>query len=203
MTFVEYKEQIRAAWNTLSMLPDPDARFRRAFSGGWPLPVVMEARDAYGATPASWRGTPTPKEVTEMEEALDWLAWLHGGKPPEGGEYSTKRIAKWSWGIPVWKLAQGERCSERTIHRRIDRSIAKIYAHFGGVTVEISPVDEPEPLPDRIRADAPPHGGANESWEIPKPGKVFIDGIGMMNEGKKDRPAAHDIDEKKLGKGRR
>jgi hypothetical protein len=69
------KLTIREAWLTLAMLPDPDARFRRALGGGWVLKIVQDQRDAYGSTPASWRGTPSPAEISMMEVVFDWLSW--------------------------------------------------------------------------------------------------------------------------------
>jgi Domain of unknown function (DUF6362) len=197
---------IRDAWRTLSMLPDPDARFRRMFGRSWPLPVVRDPNTEYGATPASWLGTPTAREITDMERVLVWLVWLRG----EEGEFAISRVSAWSMGTSLWKIAQREHCSERTVSRRIDRSvkkigvqfrdeIAKIISRFNVDGAEISPVDEAEAKPERIRgfgekanADAP---------ENLEPGRVYADG-NMRFRGEKYK-SAYDVDDKSLGKRRR
>jgi hypothetical protein len=178
------KDTIRKAWVTLSLLPDPDARFRRRLGGGWIFPVVQQASDAYGASPASALGTPTPHEISEMEEVFGWLSWLRNLE----GEFSIKRILTWARGEPIWMMAQRERCSAATIHNRINRSVAKILAQFYGDRLDIAVVDEPEVHPDRMRSFAPPpSSGTNEI--LTEPGKVFISGIGMMFRGEKYVPA--------------
>lgn len=218
--FEQLKMIVRDAWRTLSILPDPDARFRRVFGGGWPLPVVNDPNTAYGATPASWIGTATAHEISVMEAVFSWLSWLRQQTPVSVqdyeimGEYAIKRIAAWGMGQPIWKLAQRERCSERTIRRRIDRSIRKIGMKF---KKEISmiiprfkllgpdppPINEPEIRPGRIRgfrqiADGP----YVESPATLEPGKVYIGGEGMRFKGQKyHSPLDHD--EKSCGKRRR
>lgn len=176
----QLKLTIRDAWRTLSMLPDPDARFRRMFGGSWSLPIVQDPNTAYGATPASWMGTPTAHEISTMESVFGWLAWLRR----IDGEESIKRIAAWAMGRPIWKIAQRERCSAATIHNRINRSVAKILAQFLHERVEIAPIDEPEPRSERIRGFTPPHG-VDQSGAVTEPGKVFIDGVGFMYRGEK------------------
>jgi hypothetical protein len=196
----QLKLTIRNAWLTLRMLPDPDARFRRAFGSAWTLPVVQEARDAYGATPASWLGTPTAHEISEMETVFDWLLWLLKVEGDVTGKISIRRIAAWSMGQPVWKMAQRERCSEKTIHNRIDRSIAKISGQFKSLPVKMEVVDEAEQAPERIRGFAPvperPVAGT-----LAEPGKVYIGGEGFRIHGEKYR-SSYDVGEVSRGKRR-
>jgi hypothetical protein len=108
-------------------------------------------------------------------------------------EHSIKRLAAWSLGVAVWKMAQRERCSERTIHNRIDRSIAKVLAEFYSESVDVEIINEPEFLPERIRGftqkpEKPSAGPLEDA------GKVFIAGIGFMFRGKSYRSAL-DVDE--------
>jgi hypothetical protein len=201
----QLKITVKNAWITLSMLPDPDARFRRAFGRSWTLPIVHDPNLAYGSIPASWLGTPSAHEITLMEATFEWLVWLRCQEPPDGGEYSIKRISAWALGQPVWKIAQRERCSERTIHNRIDRSIAKISAKFKNVEVEIEQIEESEPRPDRIRGFNPPLE-PDQSGTTAEPGKVFISGgesgVGFfMFRGEKYK-SSYDLDEKSCGKRR-
>lgn len=187
----QLKLTIKQAWLTLAMLPDPDARYRRALGGGWVLKIVQEARDAYGATPASWKGTPSPAEITEMEEIFDQLVWLRQAEGFEG-EGSIKRIAAWAWGVPIWKIAQREHRCERTIHYRINNSIAKILLEFKGIDVKLKVINEPEQRPARIRGFAPPREEADQSGSTAEPGKVYIGGEGFRFHGEKYRSAYDD-----------
>ena len=202
----QLKLTIKNAWLTLSMLPDPDVRFRRAFGRSWTLPVVQDPNTAYGSTPASWLGTPSAHDISVMEAVFEWLAWLRGQDPPEGGEYSIKRIGSWALGQSVWKIAQRERCSERTIHNRIDRSIAKISIKFKDMDVDLEKIEEPELRPERIRGFGPPRE-ANQSGDFAQPGKVFIGsaeagGVGFfMFRGEKYK-SSYGIDERSCGKRR-
>lgn len=212
----QLKLTIRDAWRTLAMLPDPDARFRRAFGGGWVLPVVQDARDAYGACDANVRFTPSPKEISTMEDVFGWLMWLRQQGPRKKydyevvGEYAIKRIAVWGGGASIWKIAQREHCSERTIHRRLDRSItmigvqfrdqiAKIIPMFNVDEVRLGAINEPELRRGRIRGY-----GEKATADLPgnlEPGRVYVEGQ-MMFRGEKYRSAL-DVDEKSCGKRRR
>jgi hypothetical protein len=185
----ELKLKIRNAWLTLAMLPDPDARYRRALASGWVFKTVQEQRDAYGSTPASWRGTPTPKEISEMEYILDWLAWLRRVGEPGGGEFAIKRLAAWAYGAAIWKIAQRERCSEKTIHRRIDLSVAKILLQFKCIDVKFEEINEPELRPARIRGFMTDAATITEAPDSLEPGRVYLDGIGFMFRGEKYRSA--------------
>jgi hypothetical protein len=202
----QLKLAIKNAWLTLSMLPDPDIRFRRAFGKSWTLPVVQDPNTAYGSTPASWLGTPSAHEISVMEATFEWLAWLRGQDPPDGGELAIKRIAAWSLGAPIWKMAFREHCTERTIHNRIDRGVAKISGKFRGEDVEIEKIEEPELRPERIRGFTPPRE-PDQSGSAAMPGKVFISGgehggVGFfMFRGEKYK-SSYDLDDKISGKRR-
>jgi hypothetical protein len=150
-----------------------------------------------------------------MEAVFDWLSWLRRQIPEKKhdyeivGDYAIRRIAAWAYGVSIWKLVQREHCSDRTIRRRIDRSIAKIGVEFKDEiekiiprfqmdSEELQPIEEPEPHQDRIRgfgdkatADAP---------DNLEPGRVYADGS-MMFRGKKYK-SSYDFDEKLRGKRR-
>jgi hypothetical protein len=142
----QLKLTIKNAWLTLSMLPEPDARFRRAFGSSWTLPTFRSSKDGDYPSEIYTKLIPSPHEITVMEAVFEWLTWLRGQPPDDGGEYAIKRIAAWSYGVPVFRMAQREHCSERTIYNRIDRSIAKISSKFKDVEVDI---DDNEPEPDQ------------------------------------------------------
>ena len=185
----ELKLKIKNAWLTLAMLPDPDARYRRAFGSSWTLPTFRSVKDGDYPSDIYQKLIPSPQEITEMECILDWLAWLRRVGEPGGGEYSIKRLAAWGLGVAIWKMAQRERCSEKTIHRRIDRSIAKILLQFKCIDVKFEEINEPELRPARIRGftmEVATMTGAPDNLE---PGRVYLDGIGFMFRGEKYRSA--------------
>lgn len=178
------KLAVRDAWRVLSLCPDPDKRFRGSLSGAWCFPVVHDSRDAYGAAEVFSVARATPQDITRMEIVMEWMAWIRRLAPQQGGgDFAVKRIMGWSLGTPIWVMAQRERCSERSIERRVDKSLSAVLAEFLAVTVELDTVDEPLERADRIRGftDRPI---TSESCEL-EPGKVFIDGIGFMFHGKR------------------
>jgi hypothetical protein len=183
----QLKSTIKQAWITLSMLPDPDARFRQALGSSWTLPTFRSIKDGDYPCENYTKLIPSPHEISTMEAVFEWLAWLKLIGPPYGGEYAIKRIAAWALGSPIWRLAQRERCSERTIHNRIDMSIAKISGKFKDMEVEIKPIDETEPRPARIRGftEKPEIGGAGSL----EPGRVYVEGVGFMFRGEAYRSA--------------
>ena len=193
------KETIREAWLTLAALPDPDSRFRRGLGFGWVFQTIDDYRSD-GLTRC--KPTPSPEDISEAEVVFEWLAWLRRQSEPEGGEFSIIRIAAWSLGTMGWQMAQRENCSEKTIHNRIDRSVAEILDEFIVPTIDerteacllsmaadaanIAPINEPETRRERIRGFTP----APErpiSGPLEDAGKVYIAGVGMMFRGKKYR----------------
>ncbi len=185
----ELKAKIKKAWLVLAMLPDPDARYRRALGSSWTLPTFRSVKDGDYPPENYMKLIPSPAEISEMECIFDWLTWLRWVGEPGGGEYAVKRLAAWGLGAAIWKIAQREHCSERTIHRRIDRSIAKILLKFKCIDVKFDEINEPELRPARIRGfmtDAATMTGAPDSLE---PGRVYLDGIGFMFRGEKYRSA--------------
>jgi hypothetical protein len=52
-------------------------------------------------------------------------------------------------GVPTWVQAQREACTERTIHNRIDRSMAAILREFLDEEMTVEPVEERAALPVR------------------------------------------------------
>jgi hypothetical protein len=79
---------------------------------------------AYGYNETHVRIVPTAREIEQAETVAEWLALLghhYGGVP---------RLVAWAHDDPVWRMAERERYSERTIHNRIDRSVALILGPF-------------------------------------------------------------------------
>src|SRR4029077_16591320 len=107
------------------------------------------------------------------------------------------RVFHWARGVPVWQLAQREACTERTIHNRIDRSMAAILAEFLDKEADIERIEEPAPVPTQ-------HYRA--TWELETGaagvrqdfGKVYIDGIGYMKDGRRVRDGREKADAKRL-----
>ncbi|MGL3214095.1 DUF6362 family protein [Bradyrhizobium sp. BR 1433] len=99
--------------------------------------ATEDATLAHGYNETRVRIVPTAREIAQAETVADWLAWLghhHGGVP---------RLVAWANDEPIWRMAERERCSERTIHNRIDKSVALILEHFGGVEHGVETIEEP------------------------------------------------------------
>lgn len=131
------REIIRRAILTFKALPDPDAKFLHQ---GRSWDIVRNVNEAYGYAEASVKDfEPTPHEIDQAEIIIPWLAWLWEHE----GDIAVKRTIGWAMGIPMWRLAQNERVSERTIDNRIDRSVMAIINHCIGADFKLEVVDEP------------------------------------------------------------
>jgi hypothetical protein len=131
------REIIRRAILTFKAEPDRDASFLRQ---GNTWHVVHSVNEAYGYSPAAIRDfTPTRHELDQAEIVETWLTWLYRVE----GKASRDRIIAWALGTSLWLLAQDEKVSERTIVRRIDRSIVKIINKLVGTKFDLQIVDEP------------------------------------------------------------
>lgn len=128
------REAICRAIHTLWALRDPDHRYL-AKGSAWLFDIKSEWIN-YGQR--KWPYEPLPKDISRMEIAAVWLAWLRRTQ----GEDSLRRIIGYALGVPTWKLAWREKCTERTILYRMERSYAAILAEYGDIRVELDPVDE-------------------------------------------------------------
>lgn len=174
------REIVRVAIITLAALRDPDRRYLGYAS--LPQNVVHDVREAYGYSSATVREfIPSAFHVTQMEVVLPWLAWVRR----EEGEIAIRRIIGWSMGSALWRLGQREKCSERTIQNRIDRSVCAIIRKFAGVNVAVERIEEP-------------YKGAFYAMVFERPEgrdgpvlvqKVYVGGLGMMKNGKRLRTA--------------
>lgn len=165
------REIIRNVILTMGALRDPDARYL-----GWskmPMHVVHDIREAYGYSSASARlFEPTPRHISQMEQLAPWLAWLRR----EHGDIELRRLMAWALGAPLWRLGERERCSDDTIRRRIDRSIARMIEEFVGASLPIEYLEEPyEETPHAIIFSPP---NATSDGEV-RPTKIYIGGKGM------------------------
>lgn len=111
-----------------------------------------------------------------------WMAWLRRlGPQLGGGDFAVKRIMGWSLGAPIWALAQRERCSERTVERRIGRSLEAVLGEFAAGEVVDDDLWPRTTGGIRAFTESPLSGEAGDL----EPGKVYIDGIGLMFRGKR------------------
>src|SRR5690242_5888430 len=145
--FLAIKNIVRRAIMTLLTLRDPDRKYQYR-SSSWLLPVVNTAQEAYGYIRYGFE--PTPHDISQMDVVATWLAWL---KRTEG-EDAVRRIISWTLGVPTWRLAARERCSDRTIRNRIDRSIAAMIREFAAVDVSVE-ILEGAKVPEALRNGRP------------------------------------------------
>lgn len=184
--FEETKAKVRAAWVVFARIPDLDARFRRGLRGGWIFPIVRDAGESYGWNPPWLRPVASPKEMTEMETVLEWMAWLR--RQTGEGDLAIRRIMRWATGTPTMAIAAGEGCTAHTIRNRIDCGIAKVMREFEGVAFVVAADPAPEDFPGRrahdvILSKKPPV--ISDAPDSLLPGKVYIDqdGFGLMFHG--------------------
>lgn len=183
------RDIIRTAVVTLASVRDPDARFLGLAQPA--VNIVHDLKEAYGYSSAKVRQfQPTPKDLSQMELVMPWLAWLRREK---GGQDALRRIIAWAMGVQLWRLGQREGCSDRTILNRIDRSVVAIIAQFANVSLSFEDIDErgaswavtATPLPG-------PHGAEA------KPMKVYVGGDGYFRGGKRLRNGQEVLDPKKF-----
>ena len=174
------REILRRAVMTLAALRDPDRRFLGLAQ--MPAHVVHDVQDAYGYSSASVRDfRPSAYEIEQAEVVLPWLAWLRRAH----GDIECRRFIGWSSGAPVWKLAKREKCSERTIHNRLDRSVAIMIREFCGANIPVEIVDEPY-KDTAFAAIFERSPGPHERVRVLK---VYVAGIGFMKGNKRLRTA--------------
>ncbi|SNS24399.1 hypothetical protein SAMN05216374_0468 [Tardiphaga sp. OK246] len=128
---------IKRAIVVLDALGDSEMRFQN--QGQVWNRAINDAALAYGYAEVTVRFIPTAREIAQAEIVADWLLWLGNN---DGGVH---RLVSWAHDEPNWRMAERELCSVRTIHRRIDRSVAGILKEFGGIDAEIQEIeDKPE-----------------------------------------------------------
>lgn len=92
MDTVQITDQIERATRTIKKLPRVGVRTRYC---NWP-DVVQNFFDAYGYTEVTIKIIPTARQLTELDQVIDWLAWLS----QFGDEYTRivwARAAGYSW----------------------------------------------------------------------------------------------------------
>lgn len=170
------KAVIKRAIIVLDALGDSEMRFQNT-GQVWDR-AIDDAGMAYGYSEASVRFVPTAREIAQADIVADWLIWLgmHGG--------GVKRLVSWAHDDPIWRIAERERCSVRTVHSRIDRSVAAILKEFGGLDLLLPVIEEgPEPAHPNFATQRPT--AAEHGSLIDQHGKVWIDGVGFMKNGKR------------------
>jgi Domain of unknown function (DUF6362) len=151
------KQAIRHGVLVMLALPDGHDPRRYQLRSMW-LPVTDDPQTAYAYTEVKTpRIVPSPKDITRAEIVDSWLVWLRATE----GKRALHRVFHWARGVPVWQLAQREGCTERTIHNRIDRSMAAILREFLDTEASVERTEEPAEKPVR-------HYRANWEW-IPAP----------------------------------
>lgn len=170
------KVVIKRAIIVLDAMGDSELRFQQT-AQVWKR-AIDDAGMAYGWTETRVRFIPTAREIAQAEVVADWLTWLgvhHGG---------VGLLVAWANDDPIWRIAEREKCSERTIHNRIDRSVAAILKEFGGLEAGIPEIEErpQKPHTPNFMTERPRY---TEDGKIAQHGKVWIDGVGFMKNGKR------------------
>lgn len=166
------REILRIAIMTMAALRDPDLKYL-----GWTkmsMHVVHDLTEAYGYSAARVRRfQPSPRHIDQMEKIAPWLAWLRR----EEGDQALRRMMAWGLGAPLWRMAQREKCSERTVQNRIDRSVAQIVLKFTGANLPVEIVDEPVGGVNYAIIFGPPD--ATSGGEV-RPMRIYVGGKGFF-----------------------
>ena len=189
------KAAIRHAILVMLALPDGHDPRRYQLRSIW-LPVTDDPGLAYAYTEVKTpRIVPSAKDITRAEIVDSWLVWLRAAE----GKRAVHRVFHWARGVPTWTQAQRENC--RTIHNRIDRSTAAILREFLDEEMTVEPIEERAALPIR-HYHAAWEATTGEAGERQDFGKVYIDGIGMMKDGRRLRDGREKADDRKLYRDR-
>lgn len=190
------KAAVKRSIVVMDAMLDPERRFLRpasAMASLW-AQAIDQAEEAYGYSETRVRFIPTAREIAQAETVADWLSWLARTK----GRECIRLLTSWAREMPIWKIAQFERCSERSVHNRIDRLIAAILGEFGGpsLAVDIPIVNEREGRahPPNFMTERPTESDASGI----SPAKVWIGGVGFMKDGKPFRDGREKISERML-----
>jgi len=162
-----------------------------------PLQIVIQLPDLDRKLTQNRRGRRSPKDITRAEIVDSWLVWLRAAE----GKRAVHRVFHWARGVPLWMLAQRAACTERTIHNRIDRSMAAILREFLVEEMTVEPIEERAALPVR-HYHAAWEATTGEAGERQDFGKVYIDGIGYMKDGRRLRDGREKADDKRLYRDR-
>lgn len=119
--------QIEDAYETLRRLPDKDRSRLRTQMTHLPMQYEPEKMD-----PGAWRGLkmtmplPQGREISRMEEALDWMSWL-------GRNYREAARAIYLVDvrhIPVVTIARVLHCSRGSVYNWRRAGLDRIVAHI-------------------------------------------------------------------------
>lgn len=181
------REILRRAVMTLAALRDPDRRYLGLQQ--MPQHVVHDVKEAYGYSSATVRDfQPSAYEIAQADVVLPWLAWLRR----EHGDIECRRFIGWAMGAQIWRLAKREKCSDRTINNRIDRSVSLMIEKFVGASIPVEMIEEPyRDAPYALVFDRPDQFGAPV-----KISKVYVGGVGFMKGGRRVRTAQETVSEK-------
>jgi hypothetical protein len=187
------KAAVRNAILVMLALPDVHDPHRFQLRSMW-LPVADDPQTAYAYTEVKTpRIVPSPKDISRAEIVDSWLVWLRA----EEGKRAVHRVFHWARGVPTWVQAQRENCTERTIHNRIDRSMAAVLREFLDEEMTVEPIEERAALPVR-HYHAAWEATAGDTGVREAFGKVWIDGIGMMKDGRRLRDGREKAEAKRL-----
>lgn len=177
------KVAVKRSIVVMDAMGDGEMRFQNV-SQVWNR-AVDDAALAYGWSDTRVRFVPTAREIAQADRVAEWLAWLGANH----GRDHVKRLTSWAHDDPIWRIAERERCSERAVHNRIDRSIALILKRFGGIDVDFG-----ETQPDCRDSKVPAHPSSfcppiephsDDGRPIEQHAKVWLHGKGYMKAGKR------------------
>ena len=189
------KAAIRHAILVMLALPNGHDPRRYQLRSIW-LPVTDDPGLAYAYTEVKTpRIVPSAKDITARRDRRQLAGVAARGR---GQACGASRLPLGAWRSDL-DAGAAENC--RTIHNRIDRSTAAILREFLDEEMTVDPIEERAALPIRHyhaawEATTGEAGGGRHF------GKVYIDGIGMMKDGRRLRDGREKADDRKLYRDR-
>lgn len=95
----------------------------------WPEIVREINKMDHAAELTARRFEPSPQDIDLMLPTWDWLTWLKNR--PLKGERWFRIIVSRAYGVPWWKLAMFSGRSEKTMQRRYEEAVIKVWSQFG------------------------------------------------------------------------
>jgi hypothetical protein len=117
----EIEDRFEEAARTLRRLPNPPGSGPKGYGNAWPE-YVQDAWHAYGYHEAQMRVVPSASDIQQMEECLDWLAWLK----PDDARIVWMRAEGARWKQVCWRIG----VVRSTAHRRWAAALLTVAKHL-------------------------------------------------------------------------
>lgn len=189
-------EVVKRSVATLYSLRDLDAKY--LYKGSSWI-IIQSANDAYGYSDVVIKFVPSAADISMMEIVMDLLVRVR-----QQSEDEFRRLWRWASGMVVWKLADIEGCSTKTLRYRLDSTLALLAGWIGMDDVEPVETDElEEPMERSVTAIRLGVHTVGEGGLREQHAKAWIHGRGLMRGGQLVRDGSEKKWKRRRHAGRR